>query len=164
MVKKITFDFSPTSIQRARLRLVQYKSFLNKIEEEILIAMLDYGQRYAQEEISNLGATYTGELANSIEIELLGKVGYIYTELDYAKFVEYGTGIVGAMESNRHPKLPASWIHDASGHGMEGWIYYNENDGRFHRTLGMKHRPFMYNTAKALEKNKSQIVKGVLKK
>lgn len=164
MSKRVSFEFSRASLQRAKAQLIQYKSLLDDSAETVLLALLDYGREQVIQEISNLGAVYTGELVNSIQTEIVGKVGYIFTDLDYAKFVEYGTGVVADSEPTKHPKLPSDWVHDSNAHGLEGWLYYNENDGQFHRTIGMKHRPFMYNAYKTINQNKKQIAREVLRK
>lgn len=162
MSKVISFDFSPASIRKARRELVEYKSSLDKASEEIVLALLKYGKDYVKQQLADLGAVYTQTLMNSIETEIKGKTGYIFTDLDYGKFVEYGTGIVGKHDP--HPDPPSGWIYDSNAHGQKGWWYYNESDGQIHWTQGMKHRPFMYNTARELDRNKKQIAKGVLKK
>ena len=162
MSKVISFDLSPSSIRGARQELVRYKSTLDKVTEEIVLALLKVGKEYAMEQLLDLDAAYTQNLMNSIETEIDGKIGYIFTNLDYAKFVEYGTGIVGQYDP--HPYPPSGWVYDSNAHGVEGWWYYNENDGQVHWTQGMKHRPFMYNTARELDRNKKQIAKEVLKK
>ena len=72
---------------------------------------------------------------------------YIYTDCDWAAFVEFGTGVVG--KSNPHPDTGlANWKYDTNNHGEAGWWYFN--DGEWHWTKGMPSRPFMYETAQEL--------------
>ena len=72
---------------------------------------------------------------------------YIYTACPWAKFVEFGTGIVGS--ENSHPDTSiVGWKYDTNNHGEKGWHYFK--DGAWHWTQGMPSRPFMYNTASEL--------------
>lgn len=93
----------------------------------------------------------TGELANSItsKVELIGNeiAGIVYTPLEYAPYVEYGTGL-GAFEEN------------GSGNGRTDvpWSYQDE-EGNWHTTYGMPPQPFM---RPALNENREKI-KEILK-
>jgi hypothetical protein len=73
------------------------------------------------------------------------EVGY---DSEYAGYVEYGTGIVGA--SNPHPN-PSEWEdfmgYDVNGHGDEGWKYIDAN-GKLRWTAGQPSRPIVYKTGK----------------
>ena len=161
MNDNINITLSHSSISQAKSELSKYKNKLDVKTRLIVEALLDYGRRYAQEQLEQLGAVYTQNLLSSIDTELIGNVGFIFTEEEYAKYVEYGTGVVG--RNNKHPQPPADWIYDVNEHGYEGWWYYNEADGKMHWTQGMVHRPFMYNTAKELKMKKNDIARGVLK-
>ena len=72
----------------------------------------------------------TGALRRSIASRVYTEggnvVGEIYSDLDYAIYVEYGTG-----------------IHAESGGGRETpWVYMDDK-GEFHTTQGMYPQPFM---------------------
>lgn len=78
-------------------------------------------------------------------------------------YVEFGTGIVGAMNIS-HPKLPDDWTYDEMGHGESGWFYFK--DGRIRWTMGQKSRPFFYKSIKEfVEGNflENAIRRGLLK-
>lgn len=118
------------------------------------------GADIARTQVVLLNAVYTGDLLNSIEgfYDPASNVGIISANTPYAIYVEHGTGIVG--RSNPHPELDG-WVYDINGHGEEGWIYFNTNDGRLHWTAGMAARPFMYNTAVQLRALCARIAREV---
>ena len=83
----------------------------------------------------------TGELRNSISsrVEQTNDniVGIVYTPLEYAPYVEFGTGLFA--EEGGRKDVP--------------WIYKDEQ-GEFHSTSGMPPSPFL---RPALEENREQI-------
>lgn len=85
----------------------------------------------------------TGELRRSItsKIEERGGelVGVVYTPLEYAPYVEYGTGLF-AEEGGR---LDVPWN-------------YQDDKGEWHSTSGQKPQPFM---RPALNENREQIMR-----
>jgi hypothetical protein len=44
-------------------------------------------------------------------------------------------------------------------HGDKGWLYYDERKGIYRWTKGFRSRPFMYNTARELERKCIEIAK-----
>jgi hypothetical protein len=127
--------------------------YIERLREELkllrgknrrLAQLIDYGVQIAK----MLVPTDTGDLADSIVGEIFGSgpsmYGKIYIEgpaEDYAKFVEFGTGIIG--EENPHQFVP--YTYDINGHGEKGWRY-KSRDGRFYWTMGSMPKSFMYNT------------------
>lgn len=84
-------------------------------------------QGYATANITANGSVRTGELRASIQFEVQDHELTIGSALSYAPFVEYGTG-----------------IHAESGGGRQTpWVYYNELEGKFFTTTGMKPAPFL---------------------
>jgi len=120
------------------------------------------GVDIAKKEVLSMGAIDSGELVGSIKLKKGDVIAngcsyYVYTDCEYAKFVEFGTGIVG--EEYPHPQAnDAGWKYDVNGHGDNGW-WYMANDGKYHWTRGAPSRPFMHNTAVQL----NSIVSGVAK-
>lgn len=84
----------------------------------------------------------TGELRRSIESKVEGNTGIVFTPLEYAPYVEFGTGLF-AEEGGRQD-VPWS---------------YKDDEGNWHSTSGMKPQPFM---RPALYENREQI-KRILK-
>ena len=83
----------------------------------------------------------TGALRRSITSKVEGNQGIIFTPLEYAPYVEYGTGLFA--ESGGRKDVP--------------WNY-QDDEGKWHSTSGQKPQPFM---RPALEENK-QLIKQIL--
>lgn len=71
-----------------------------------------------------------------------GLQGIVYTPLEYAPYVEYGTG----KES----------IHPMGGRKDVPWSYQDEKTGEWHSTYGQKPQPFM---RPALDENRENIIR-----
>lgn len=86
----------------------------------------------------------TGELRRSIEskVEVEGKevIGTVFTPLEYAPYVEYGTGLF-AEGGNGRKEVPWS---------------YQDDKGEWHSTSGMHPHPFM---RPALLENRDKAIK-----
>lgn len=113
------------------------------------------GQRIANEGVVTaasmtvtMAAYDSGELMSSFkgEYDTGSRHGQIYTDCGHAKFVEFGTGVVGAESPYENPNI--STAYDIHGHGEEGWIY--SKNGRPWWTQGQPSRPFMWMTAQDL--------------
>lgn len=79
----------------------------------------------------------TGALARSITSKIEDTEGIIFTPLEYAPYVEYGTGLF-AEEGGRN----TPWI-------------YEDDKGEWHKTSGQKPQPFM---RPALQENREKII------
>ena len=159
----IRFSLDEKDIGRAIKELKQFKTeFLEKCNR-LIEALTDRGVEVAKLEVQQLDAVYTGELMNSIEgyYSPTYNVGIIKAGAYYAAYVEFGTGVVGSQSP--HPN-PQGWQYDVNGHGDEGWVYYDDYSGQFRWTRGFKSRPFMYNTARQLEKECKKIAVEVFGK
>lgn len=80
----------------------------------------------------------TGELARSITSKVEDLIGEVYTPLEYAPYVEFGTGIY-AEEKGRQD---VPWT-------------YKDDEGNWHTTSGRHPAPFM---RPALYENKDKIL------
>ena len=159
----IKFSLNEKDIDRAISELKQFKAeFLEKCNR-LIEALTEYGEEVARIEVQLLDAVYTGELMNSIDsyYSPTYNVGIIKAGAYYAAYVEFGTGVVG--KSSPHPN-PQGWQYDVNNHGDEGWVYYDDENGTFRWTKGFKSRPFMYNTARDIEKNCGKIAQEVFGK
>ena len=160
MPKVIEFSLDPSSLERAAQEVKKYAMELDEKVEALIRKLAERGAMVAKVQLAALDAVYTGELLSGIEGIYNEKdhVGIVRAGAPYAIFVEYGTGVIGA--GSPHPK-PDGWQYDANGHGDEGWVYLNERDGKYHWTRGYQSRPFMYNTARELERECVNIAKEV---
>lgn len=80
-----------------------------------------------------------GELRRSITSKVENGEGVVFTPLEYAPYVEYGTGLF-AEEQGRQD-VPWS---------------YQDDEGNWHSTKGMKPHPYMRT---ALEENRDKIIR-----
>ena len=81
----------------------------------------------------------TGALRRSIQYEIQGNKGIVFTPLLYAPYVEYGTGLFA--EKGGREDVP--------------WRY-QDDEGNWHTTFGMPPQPYM---RPALNENREQILK-----
>lgn len=81
----------------------------------------------------------TGELRRSITSKIEGNAGIVYTPLEYAPYVEYGTGLFAEGEG----RMDVPWN-------------YQDDSGEWHSTSGQKPQPFM---RPALDENREEIVR-----
>ena len=79
----------------------------------------------------------TGALARSITSKIEDTEGIIFTPLEYAPYVEYGTGLFAEEGGRSTP-----------------WVY-KDDKGEWHRPSGQKPHPFM---RPALEENREKII------
>lgn len=99
-------------------------------------------------------------MVNPEDGEIKGMVG---TNLEYAPYVEFGTGYVG--DEHPHPQdaelgitrsHPVREYKDKNGNvrQVKGWVYKDKIKGKFYFTRGQPARPFLY---PALQKNRENI-------
>ena len=167
MAKKrvIKVRLSESSVQEAIKEIEAYKQEV--IDKAKLLAkrLAEIGVGIAQMEIGNYDAIFSGELQASMNLRAgdvlqYGSTYYVYTACPWAKYVEFGTGIVGARESNPLvDEQQISWTYDSHGHGDKGWHYFK--DGEWHWTKGMPARPFMLSTSWDLQEKIVKIAKEV---
>lgn len=97
-------------------------------------------------------------------------VGEVYTNKQYAHYVELGTGRRGAMDhAGISPEVSPSytmhpwWIHesqlDVGVADMYHWRYIDTPDGRFYKCDGQPAQPFLYPALKDNEKVVLDILK-----
>ena len=158
----IRFSLNPNDIDRAIQEVEKFKQDFQTKCNLLVQALTEYGLEVARVQVVQLDAWYTGELLSSIDgyFSPTFGVGIIKAGAYYAAYVEFGTGVVGS--SSPHPD-PQGWQYDVNAHGDDGWVYYDDYSGEFRWTKGFKSRPFMYNTARELEKECKRIALEVFK-
>ena len=80
-----------------------------------------------------------GELRRSITSQVEDTQGVVFTPLEYAPYVEYGTGLFA--ENGGRKDVP--------------W-HYKDDEGEWHSTNGMQPRPYL---RPALNENREEIIK-----
>ena len=83
----------------------------------------------------------TGDLARTIESRVEGLEGIVFSPLEYAPYVEYGTGLFA--EGGGRTDVP--------------WHYQDEK-GNWHTTSGQHPQPFM---RPALDENREQVLRAI---
>lgn len=138
------------SINTAIKELTAYKKKIEAKAERLVYLLTEQGVSLAQMNAAFMSIYDTGELVNGITSRYAGKVGFVSSTAAHSCFCEFGTGIMG--QRNPHPDVALlGWRYDVNGHGDLGW-WYTGADGKPHWTKGMPSRPYMYETAKMLEK------------
>lgn len=99
--------------------------------QEILAAMLEAKMRaleacglVAEGYAKKAAPVDTGNLRNSISHKVTGDAAYIGTNVEYAPYIELGTG--------KH----------TTGGRQDSWVYQDDK-GNWHRTNGQKPKPFL---------------------
>ena len=168
-MKTIRFVLSKKSIDQAIQETRDFEAKLNKLCEVVAKKLAAEGTLAAREALAGYGGIDTGELYSSISCDCvrpgLWKVS-CYAPNDrgenYAWYVEYGTGAVGAQSP--HPEAgTAGWEYDVNGHGDEGWFYpfgksrkhklrLNPATGKYQPwTDGEPAKPFMYDSRQHIQ-------------
>lgn len=81
----------------------------------------------------------TGALRRSISSRISGNTGIVFTPLEYAPYVEFGTGLF----AENGGRMDVPWN-------------YQDDKGEWHSTSGMKPQPFM---RPALNENREEILR-----
>ena len=160
MAKNVEFTLDRSSIAKAISELNTYKRYYRRSIQMLNDALVKEGVQIASIKIVELGAVWSGSLAQSIQgaYSPASGIGVIFTDNPVAFYVEYGTGVVGSQ--NPHPD-PKGWKYDINSHGEDGWWYWGEWDNNWHWTKGMSSRPFMYETAQELKSRVHQVARGL---
>ena len=150
-----TIAFDPMdfhSIAGAIVELNRFKDDMMRACNDVLNHLAYRGAENAKQELrimipANPYRTY--DIVNTIRptytLPPTNRVASVDAPVEYAAFVEYGTGTVGASQG--HPTaFKEGWAYDVNSHDLAGWTYYNNRDGKMHNTAGYEARPFMYMT------------------
>ena len=172
MATKITINpLSLNDVKKAINELTNYEENLNSKIDNFVKRLAEIGVELAKDQVSIYQAIDSGNLLNSIDLKKGdvikdGACYYIYTDCDYASFVEFGTGVIG--EGTYHREFPndVDWNY-ASGKyvfttkdGVTGW-YFPLGDGTYRFTEGFPSRPFMTETAIMLSMQVVEVAKEV---
>ena len=131
----------------------------NKIANMELKTAMNKATQLVHGQAKNFATSFsdTGNLRASINMNVkdTGKEiqGRVYTNCEYAMYVEFGTGIKG---NGTYPyKIEGVTLT----YKPKGWAYYDEDKGEWIYTKGQKAQPYMY---PALNMHKKTI-KAILK-
>ena len=150
---------------------------LGKLEGAIdsVKTLHDAGNYVRGEAVMRAPVGLSGDLRNSIQLRSGEEDGLpyvdVYTNKEYAHYVEFGTGPKGATEHyGVSPEVTVAyktepwWIHesqlDVGVAEMYGWFHIDTPDGRFYRCYGQYAQPFLYPALKDNERTVLDIMKG----
>ena len=154
----LSFELSEESISNLRKNINKVQQELEKSKEYILLALADYTYEQVMKYVPK---GHTGQLVESIKkSSILNDMIRVYTDLAYARYVEFGTGITG--KSNPHPESSEwGWKYDVNEHGEKGWTY-KASDGKFYWTDGQEGQEFMYKAWLDVKEHYLEIARKVL--
>ena len=129
----------------------------NNIANMELLSEMNKATQLVHGQAKALAPADTGLLRESIHMSVknTGKElqGRVYTNVEYASYVEFGTGIKGN----------GTYPYQVEGLNLEyrnkGWAYYDEDKGEWIYTKGQKAQPYMYPALKQNEKTIKAIFK-----
>lgn len=126
----VTITFPPEELERAKRAIADRTSALR---QRVARTCARYAIRVETKAKENLASDPRrideGTLRNSIHHRGSDVSWDVYTALEYAAFVHWGTGIHGE--------------NPAGGHRQTPWIYYDEKRKRFVTTSGMRPNKFL---------------------
>ena len=108
----------------------------------------------------SLAPTDTGHLKQNIFSRVFEEnetiVGEVYSDVEYAAYVEFGTGSVGESAGLQREGLTLAYRQTP-------WRYRDE-EGNWHYTHGMKPQPYLYPAMKNHEDSIKELSKGAVVK
>lgn len=164
---------SNQSINIAIRRLNEYKKKVEQKTIELATRLAERGADIARIKLVEYGAVLSGELLGDITgfFDATTNTGFVRVTNDYAAFIEFGTGPIGA--SRPHPSgkgtyRSTGWFTAADQKPMDtlyGWQPIELSNGNIiYFTKGQAAKPFMYETAKQLESEFIKVAKEVFAK
>ena len=119
------------------------------------------------EAIKNAGKISNGELAQSLSFRIDSLTGEVYTPLNYAPYVEYGTGLFATGKGGGRKEVP--WVYvegqESSGRAktihtkesaLQAVAFLKEKGLDAHMTYGQEPKPYL---RPALDNNREAIVR-----
>ena len=132
----------------------------NKIANIELRDTMNEATKLVHGQAKALAPVDKGQLAGSIHMQVkdTGKElqGRVYTNVEYAAYVEFGTGVKG---NGTYPYKVEGFTPE---YKDKGWAYFDEDKGEWIYTKGQEAQPYMYPALKSHEKTiKSMLKNGV---
>lgn len=133
----------------------------NDVANMELVDIVNKATQLVHGQAKALAPTDTGQLAGSIHMKVkMNKnsvEGRVYTNVEYAPYVEFGTGIKGN----------GTYPYKVKGLNLvykdKGWAYLDEDTGEWIYTKGQEAQPYMYPALKENEKTIKQMFKDGVK-
>ena len=134
----------------------------NNIANMNLRSAVNDATKLVHGQAKELAPVDSGNLAGSIHMQVkdTGKElqGRVYTNLEYAAYVEFGTGITGN----------GTYPYKVEGLSLEyrdkGWAYFDEDKGEWIYTKGQEAQPYMYPALSSHKKTIEKMLKNAVSK
>lgn len=110
----------------------------NVASDEAIAQRLGIACALVERTAKQLAPKDNGELRRSITSKVEGNEGIVFTPLEYAPYVEFGTGLFAEVAG----RTDVPWC-------------YKDDEGNWHSTSGQKPQPFM---RPALDQNRTEIL------
>lgn len=166
--KIVLNPFDLASLDDAIEKLNLYKRKVDSKIDLFFQRLSEEGVKIAKDKIRTFDAIFTAEILNELHWENRGGVYFIVSDTNHSAYVEMGTGQIGAehpykgnipvvygqgkhIQYAEEDLLWGDWVIPQ---GSYFWFYFGK-DQRWHVTQGMPSRPYMYETAQELEKEKT---------
>lgn len=134
---------------------------LDKIANADLTDKMNKAVALVHGQAKALAPSDTGTLRASIHMEVKGDkkkiVGRVYTNLNYAPYVEFGTGIKG------NGTYPYKIKGFSLSYKSTPWVFTPDGGETFYRTKGQVAQPYMYPALKRNEKKIQSMFKDAVK-
>ena len=137
----INITLSTKSVHQARLELERIRNNIPAAMDNARLELAQMGRDRAEMFLATSDGTST--LMGSMKVSHGGSYTSLYTDIPWAVYIEYGTGIVGEQSPHPAPET-ANWIYDINSHGEAGWFYWIRSG--VHWTKGQIASAFLYTT------------------
>lgn len=161
------FDLSQKGIDKMIAQLTKTKKAMSQEQaQKFLTLATERGRYLVQENLMLYGKVDSGNLLNSVQtqVDAVAGVGYVRVTDKAAKYVEYGTGIVG-KNMRQHPNKPSGWQHNVGrtiNPITHKWKFFKW--GKWNTTSGQEASPFFYNAEMRLRDELPTIAREVFRK
>lgn len=159
---KLSAGLSVSEIRAMREQVERYAGGLQAKADELCRRLAEIG---VEASIAAIDHDESGELRSSIRWERRGEREYlVVADCDYAVYVEFGTGVVGAAGS--YPGERPDWAGAPGSRSKHvnpdgSWVYYDEKQERWRITSGQVPQGFMSQGAVAVRQAVVSIAKEV---
>lgn len=156
---------SVKGIEAIRKRLSAYVESMPEKAEELCRRLAEIGVDAA---VANIDHDESGELRSSIRLERRDDKEYVViADCDYAIYVEFGTGVVGAASTYAGER--PDWVGAPGSRSSKvredgSWVYFDEKQDRFRITSGQRPQAFMSTAAVEMRQQVLSIAKEVFSK
>lgn len=152
-MQPINITLSTKSVHQARLELERIRNNIPTAMDNARLELAQLGRDRAEMFLATSDGTST--IKGSMKVSHGGSSTSLYTDIPWAVYVEYGTGIVGEQSPHPVPET-AGWVYDINNHGVAGW-WYVIRKGAFW-TQGQIGSAFLYTTGQWLVTQAPQVV------